>query len=183
MPGVDLAQVASLLDLPYDAEPPLPADVLIERLRHALATATRLVGQFPVRNLGDKLPGRDRTIISLANHIVAIADGYLDVASGSPFDAERSAAEPDVLLDRDTLAKHSHTVASRLAATSTEVERPAETFFGTVSLHTVLERTTWHVAQHARQLAMVLTTRGIEPDRPLGADDLDGLPMPAKVWD
>jgi len=117
VPGVDLTQVAALLGLPYDAEPPLPAEVLSQRLRHALTTAMRLVGQLPAQNLRDKLPGRDRSLIGLANHIVAIADSYLDVVAGCAFDAALSAAEPDVELHRAALAERSHTVASKLAAT------------------------------------------------------------------
>jgi len=47
----------------------------------------------------------------------------------------------------------------------------------------VLERTCWHAAQHCRQLMAVLGQLGIEPDGPLGGAELDGLPLPEKVWD
>ena len=47
----------------------------------------------------------------------------------------------------------------------------------------VLDRTTWHAAQHVRQTMMILEQLGITPDTPLTADDLAGLPLPEKVWD
>ena len=50
-------------------------------------------------------------------------------------------------------------------------------------LHEVLERTCWHSGQHARQLMLVLESRGIEPDGRLTDADFAGLPMPAEVWD
>jgi len=47
----------------------------------------------------------------------------------------------------------------------------------------VLERTTWHVAQHARQLERLLELRGITPDPRLAPSLLTGLPLPEDVWD
>jgi hypothetical protein len=47
----------------------------------------------------------------------------------------------------------------------------------------VLERTTWHVAQHARQLESLLELRGVTPAPRLALVLLDGLPLPADVWD
>ena len=52
------------------------------------------------------------------------------------------------------------------------------TYFGSQTLHQVLERAVWHSAQHARQLMMVLQGLGISPDGPLAEEDLAGLPMP-----
>ena len=65
---------------------------------------------------------------------------------------------------------------SRLPAT-------VDTYCGMQSLHAVLERTTWHVARHARQLESLLELRGVEPAPRLAPVLLDGLPLPAHVWD
>ena len=62
-------------------------------------------------------------------------------------------------------------------------QRPMEAYFGTHPVHVVLERTVWHPAQHTRQLMLILETLGIQPDRPLSAADLAGLPLPEKAWD
>ena len=61
--------------------------------------------------------------------------------------------------------------------------RKADVYYGDVTVHEFLERTTWHSGQHVRQLVMVLDMLGIEPDRPIGQETFAGLPMPEKVWD
>ncbi len=180
IPGIDLGMVAEFLQLPYDPEPALPVDVLMTRLGHALATAARLTAQIPFGNLGDKLPNRDRTLLSLANHIVQIAGGFIKVAAGREF--TRSAISGNEL-DRDTLAERSRAVETELSRLVVDASHRVATYYGTSTLHGVLERCTWHAAQHTRQLAMVLEGLGIEPDNPLGSDDLAGLPLPEEVWD
>jgi hypothetical protein len=57
------------------------------------------------------------------------------------------------------------------------------TFFGMQPACALLERSTWHSAQHARQLAAVLERFGIEPDGHLSAANLAGLPLPEGLWD
>jgi hypothetical protein len=69
------------------------------------------------------------------------------------------------------------------AGRTTDFSRRARVYYGDVSLHEYLERTTWHSAQHVRQLVMVLGTLAIEADRPPAAETFAGLPMPDKVWD
>ena len=184
VPGVDLGQVARLLGVDYEATPALSPDVLVDRLRHALTTSTRLTAQFPAANLADKLPNRDRTILALANHIVEVAAGYVKVAAGADFDHGVSAAIPDAEVGREALATRSEVVITALARES--LLAPADevgTFFGPSTLHAVLERCTWHVVQHVRQQAMLLEGLGIAPDEPLRTEDFDGLPLPSGVWD
>jgi len=80
-------------------------------------------------------------------------------------------------------------VAARLTAwwngpgRTADFGRKANVYFGDVTLHEYLERTTWHSAQHVRQLMMVLDINAITPDRPLGPATFEGLPMPDEVWD
>jgi len=184
VPGVDLGQVARLLGVDYEATPALSPDVLVDRLRHALTTSTRLTAQFPAANLADKLPNRDRTILALANHIVEIAAGYVKVAAGADFDHGVSAAIPDAEVGREALATRSEVVITALARES--LLAPGDevaTFFGRSTLHAVLERCTWHVVQHVRQQAMLLEALDIAPDEPLRTEDFDGLPLPSSVWD
>jgi hypothetical protein len=58
-----------------------------------------------------------------------------------------------------------------------------KTYYGEQPLHHLLERSTWHSAQHARQIGVVLERLGVRVDRPLGEKDYAGLPMPAGVWE
>lgn len=175
--------MAEFLDLAVEPWEALPAEDLIERLRIVLATSSRLTGQFPDDRLTHKLPNRDRTVLALANHIVEIAAGYLLVETGHPFDATVAGAIPDRELDPDDLATRSRSVSARLAALRPAPTREVDTLHGTSSRHRVLERCTWHAAQHVRQLAFMLERLGVEPERPLTAADLAGLPVPASVWD
>ena len=181
--GVDLAEVAEFLGLAFETTPALPVDVLLARLRLILGTAMRLSGQLPERRLAETLPNRDRTLLALANHIVEIAVGFLLVDAGRAFDADVAGAVPTRQLDRHDLAVRARSVSARIDRLQPDAERPVETSSGTSSLHRVLERCTWHAAQHTRQLAFMLRRFGVEPDRPLTAPDLAGLPVPEAVWD
>jgi len=42
---------------------------------------------------------------------------------------------------------------------------------------------TWHSAQHARQMIAVLERLGLEPDVRLTSEDLAGLPLPERIWE
>jgi hypothetical protein len=64
-----------------------------------------------------------------------------------------------------------------------DVSRKANVYYGDVTVHEFLERTTWHSGQHVRQFVMVLDMLGIDPDKPIGHETFAGLPMPEKVWD
>jgi len=50
-------------------------------------------------------------------------------------------------------------------------------------LHELLERSTWHSAQHARQLMYILERYGISPNGPLVEKDLAGLPLPEGLFE
>ena len=179
--------MATLLNLPFDSPPALPPALLMTRLQHTLTTAMRHLRQFPEPALAAKVPNRDRTCLALANHIVEIAAGYQRVAAGEAFDLAMSAAIPEHELDRADLPRRAETILARLAASSegppAHLDQRVETFFGPTTLHAILERCTWHAAQHTRQLAALLEQLGIEAEAPLTNKDLDGLPVPTGIWD
>ena len=62
-------------------------------------------------------------------------------------------------------------------------QQKVKTFYGTPPMHQLLERSTWHSAQHTRQMSAVLERFGIEPDGRLTAEHLAGLPLPEGLWD
>jgi hypothetical protein len=68
-------------------------------------------------------------------------------------------------------------------ANQSRLPETLDTYYGQQALHAVLERTTWHVAQHARQLERLLELRGIVPTPRLSPALLAGLPLPRDVWD
>lgn len=88
----------------------------------------------------------------------------------------------------DEIARYGETVIVRLQQWWDELadkscRQKVKTFFGMQPIYMLYERSTWHSAQHARQLAAVLERLGIEPDGRLTADDLAGLPLPEGLWE
>jgi hypothetical protein len=57
------------------------------------------------------------------------------------------------------------------------------TYYGETIAHKVFERVTWHSAQHCRLLIAVLERIRIQPEGPLTASDLAGLPLPDRLWE
>jgi hypothetical protein len=94
---------------------------------------------------------------------------------------------PDSIATAADVAQRIRSVSQALAVWwgANQPRLPAEidTYYGRQPLHAVLERTTWHVAQHARQLQRLLELRGVEPRPSLAPALLAGLPLPADVWD
>ena len=187
--GLDHAEVAKLVGIaPPDTAQLAPGE-LVDRLEIVLAATGRFLRQIPDANLGDGLPGRDRSLRELGHHVFVVADAFLDVTRGDELTAERLAVGPDEWMRTGAdLDQFGSEVRVRLnewwsGCGNADCDAPAETYYGPQTLHQVLERTAWHGAQHARQLMMVLGTLGIEPDGPLGEAELAGLPLPEKVWD
>ena len=131
-----------------------------------------------------KIPGRDRTVWNLVEHMCEIAYVYQRVATGgSKFDATAADAE---VTGKSTRAQLHASISRRTAELSREshdYERQIETYFGFASLHYILERSTWHIAQHLRQLTSLM--RDIDPTimRKIDVESLEGLPIPIEVWD
>jgi len=61
--------------------------------------------------------------------------------------------------------------------------RPLKMFYGEHSLHSFLERSVWHSAQHTRQLLWWSQQNGIAVERQLTKELLEGLPMPQGLWE
>ena len=184
-----LGEVACFLGLEEDSVQPLPIHELVLKLRMVLAAAQRYVHQIPVSHLDHVLPGRIRTYRELGYHIFRIAECFLEAAAGTTLTDEDLNAPPceDLQTGAD-IAEYGQGVLGAVEAwwRNTRDDKKGEsiaTYFGKQTLQIVLERTTWHSAQHARQLMMVLNKLGIEPDGPLLPDDLAGLPLPNQVWD
>jgi len=184
-----LSDVAEFLNLDIDMSPELSPDELAARLDHVLETAGRLVRQIPPESLGDKLPNRDRTLRVLTHHIFRISEAFLEATEGAELTVALPVVPPgDELQSFDDIADYGATVRKRVAEWWASNEDKAcqqrmKTYYGEPRMHEVLERTTWHTAQHVRQIRMVLENRDIVPDRPLSEADLKGLPVPEKVWD
>lgn len=166
----------------------LDVPVLVARLLGLLDSTARLAEQLPEEVLDVMLPGRDRTHLGLAYHVPQVVVALLDAALGGRLTVEHLERKPpDHLRTAADAARLIRSVSQALAVwwSSNQTRLPAtvDTYYGAQPLQVVLERTTWHVAQHARQLERLLELRGLWPAPRLAPVLLEGLPLPSDVWD
>ena len=188
--GQVLRDVARLCGIPYGGTRLLPVEELRRRLDAVLAGSARFLAQMPEDALERNLPDRPRSFAELGWHIANIADAFLEHEAGIPltFDSYMRVPPPDAR-SRDLLVSYNEEMRRRLDAwfdgpgRARDWSARASVYYGEQTMHEFLERTVWHAGQHTRQLMWVLGGLGISPDRPLGRETFDGLPMPEKVWD
>ena len=179
----------------------LSAQALLARLDALLALSASIVAILPQERLGDQIPQRPRSYADIAYHVGMIVQGLLDAADERRRDQslqrlsltyEHFERTPAIAMQnvaalsqwlqqcRAQLADWACTAAARQDAA------PLQTYYGVRAMHGVLERTAWHVAQHVRQLDFissdVLHLSAAAACR-LPTELLDGLPVPAGVWD
>jgi glutaredoxin len=167
----------------------LPAETLLARLDALLVAARAYALQLPDDALERTLPGRpDRAGADLAHHVAAIVHALLDAATGDELTFEHFLRTPaGESRRREALAATLAEARTQLAAWAARPvdARPTtvRTYYGVQPLHGVLERTAWHVAQHARQLESLVRDAGVAPAVALGPHELAGLPLPDGLWD
>lgn len=181
--------MVDFLELPDDTAPELQPSELIARYDSFLETAIRLTRQMPDDRLENELPNRPRSWRVLLHHVFQIPTAFLDMEeTGAELSYENMVAPPpDDMRSSAAIADFGEAVRSRFAdwgrrAQTEDFSGPVPTYFGGTSRHEMLERTVWHSAQHMRQVAALLQEAGVAPDRPLGPDDIAGLPLTDKVW-
>jgi glutaredoxin len=185
--GQDLDEVARFVGIDARRDR-LEPGVLVARLVALLDTVAHHAGQLPPEALGERLPGRERTHLDLPYHAAQVAVGLLDAALGRAltFEHFERRAPPDIGTAAEVagfVRSASQAVAHWWASNQDRLPVVVDTYYGSRPLHEVLERSTWHVAQHARQLERLLQMRGIDPRPPLSPVLLAGLPLPREVWD
>ena len=178
--------LAELVGVAYRAPNKLTPAQLAERMDMVLAATQRAIRQVPREHLGMKYPGRDRTVRQLGFHVFRVAASFADTRAQGHLDGawfEENA--PATMADGEAVARHGETVRRRLR---TYFEKPGwcdgevSTYYGPQSAPELMERTTWHCAQHLRQIYWFLERMGVEKDAPLTDADLEGLPFPKDVW-
>jgi glutaredoxin/DinB family protein len=189
--GQVLRDVARVAGIPWGGAEMLPPDQLVARLVTIQQAAQRLFAQIPDAELGRMLPHRPRSYAQLAYHVFNIADAFLEhELEGLPLIEGAYGRVPPPEMDcKAKILAYGADVLARFEAwwsgpgQTTDFARKARVYYGDVTLHEFLERTTWHSGQHVRQIIMVLGMLGIDPDGPIGRETFAGLPMPDKVWD
>ena len=178
--------LAELVGVPYAEREPLTPAELARRLDIVLAATQRAIRQIPREHLDMKAPGRDRTVRQLGFHVFRVSASFVDTREqghlAEGWFEERAPAE---MADGEAVAQYGETVRHRLAAYCARpgwCDGGVSTYYGPQSAHEFMERTTWHAAQHLRQIYWFLDRMGVRADSPLTEADLDGLPFPREVW-
>jgi len=185
-----IGDVVKFLGLNVRQQERLSPEALMQKMDLVLTAAARYVRQIPAAELDKPFRNRNRPIRVLAHHVFRIVEGFLEsMEDGGLLTYDRIMKDaPASEKTAEDIACYGEGVLARAkqwwaAYPDRSCQRPMETYFGTHPVHVVLERAVWHPAQHVRQLMLILETIGIQPDRPLSAADLAGLPLPEKAWD
>jgi Glutaredoxin/DinB superfamily len=164
-------------------------DELIKSLAMLLEAGLRAVRQVPDEHLMMRSPDRDRPLRQLAHHVFRIIEAGVDADVLGEFPAADWLFGKDIPSHTSAarIARYGEAVQAKFAAWFQQLDeasfrREIETDVGQRTVAQVLERTRSHAAQHLRQLYVFLEWIGVEPDRPLTAEDLKGIDLPESVW-
>jgi hypothetical protein len=178
--------VAALVGVGYVEADHLPAGELARRLDAILSAAQRAIRQVPVEHLGMTSPGRNRSVRQLGYHVFRMSLAFREAMEQGRYpEAWLLEETPPEIDDGTAIARYGQRVRESLAewlARPGACEGVVDTYYGPQAAHELLERTTWHAAQHVRQLYAFLERMGVVPDDPLGQADFRGLPLPKDVW-
>ena len=187
--GVDLAAVADLIGVPYEEPVMLSPAELVERYNLNLAAAEGIIRQMPQAALDYTLPNRKRPMLHVANQVASVARSFLAAYNDDEHTVSFYSKPDEVQTKQDVLDRAEETRALinqwwEDDGIDDPLDRVTHTYWGYPTLHQVLEREVWHTTQHTRQLEYVLRHEfGIEPEAPLTAANLGGLPLPERIHD
>ncbi|RMF86692.1 MAG: hypothetical protein D6736_14525 [Nitrospinota bacterium] len=183
--GWNPRKVAALVGIDYIEPAHLSTDELRQRLDRMLAAAQAAIRQFPAERLQEKTPGRNRTVRQLGYHIFRLALALRDGIEGGEYpEAWIDEQAPPEIVDGEDIARYGQRVRACLQKWFGQARWTGEvhTYYGPQTAYELLERTVWHVAQHVRQLSVLLEQTGIPPSLPLSEADWQGLPLPQEIW-
>jgi hypothetical protein len=179
---------AALLGIPYKAATKLAPAELARRLDIILDSTQRLVQAVPEQHLDWRPPERNRTVRNLGYHVFRLSLAFVDGMDLGEFPETWLLDQaPAELRDGAALARYGALVRGRITgwfegASPREFERVIKVYYGPQSGHDLLERTTWHAAQHLRQLYVLAERLALTPPAPMPAYAFEGLPLPDAIW-
>jgi len=179
---------AALLGIPYTAATKHPPTELARRLDVVLDTTQQFMRIVPDQHLEWRPPERNRTFRNLGYHVFRLSLAFVDGMDLGEFPESWLLDQaPADLRDGLAIARYGALVRGRITgwfegASPREFERVIKVYYGPQSGHDLLERTTWHAAQHLRQLYALAERLDITPPVPLPAHEFKGLPLPDALW-
>jgi hypothetical protein len=188
----NLEDVAEFVGVQGTGHTPLPPIALITKWTAVLRATQRYIRQIPDARLNERvIDNRDRSIRLMSHHIFRIGEAFLETAiDGVEYWVSKANVPPQdgTCTTGEEIAGYGDSVIERLEGWWVRLDdkscgQKVKTFYGTPPMHQLFERSTWHSAQHTRQLIAVLERFNIEPDGRLTAGDLAGLPLPEGLWE
>lgn len=179
---------AKLLGVSYAQPVTFSPAELARRLDRVLECAERLVRAFPESALDVIPPERRRTVRDLGYHLFRVGLSFVDAMDrGELPEGWFEEPAPPEMREAAAVASYGSLVRGRLqgwfqGVADAEFERIVAVYYGPQSGHELLERTTWHAAQHLRQLYELAGRLGVAPPSPLPIAEFRGLPLPEAVW-
>jgi hypothetical protein len=190
--GQMLAPFAKFIGLDASGMGGLSPAQLFEKYRIVFAAGQRYARQFPPERFRERvIENRERVIRTLCYHVFRIGEAFLETWDGAEYSVKIADNEPpDSMQTGNDIARYGASVWQRyeqwwagLDDEERTLSRVLKTYYGDTPANQVFERVTWHSAQHCRQLMAVLERMGIQPEGPLTAEDLAGLPLPERLWE
>jgi hypothetical protein len=190
--GQNLEDVAEFVGLQGTGHKPLPPEQLIGKWIDILRTAQRLIRQMPDARLNELvIDNRDRSIRLMGHHVFRIGEAFLETAvNGVEYAVQLANIPPQdgTFTTGEEIAQYGDSVIAGLqqwweGLADKTCQQKVKTFFGMQPIYMLYERSTWHSAQHTRQLTAVLERFGIEPNGRLKPETLAGLPLPERLWE
>jgi len=189
--GQSLDQVAEFVGKSSNTEANrLAPEELVRRWGEFLEIALSMVTEIPAAKLDYRpIPNRDRTLRELAYHIFQVPDVFVRNASGEFEDWAHyvNLPVPDDVRTCDDILAYARRATAGMTSWWNSLDHKdclwtVATHYGERPCWEILERQTWHSAQHIRQLQAVLEGFDIPMKKTAGSALYDGLPMPKTLW-
>lgn len=169
----------------------LPPDELIHKWLAVLEAAQCHVFQIPSERFAQRATlGRNRSVRELAYHVYQVPEAFLAAVEDGieELASVYNAPPPRDVVTCSDIRNYGADVSSRLARwwnalADKSCTAEVKTYYGPQPLHHLIERCTWHSAQHARQIVALLEGFGVEAKPALTEAHYAGLPMPAGLWE
>jgi len=186
-----LDQVASFVGRQHVGAKRLPPVELVERWTAILGVARSLIADMPAELLEHQpIPQRKRTMRELAYHIFQVPDVFVRNVAGEFEDWAHyvNLPVPDAVETNDDILGFGAQATASLSGWWDGLDDRAclwtvRTYYGARPAWELMERQTWHSAQHVRQLQAVLEGFGVPLTHIAPPALYEGLPMPAGLWE
>lgn len=169
--GIHIEEVVKFIGKPLEKQSKLPPDQLIEKLNLVITETQSYIRQVPDDAFEMlAVEGRDRSVRQLGYHIFNLGELFVDTCGGQELTAESmNNPVPDSIRTGERIVEYGEKVRQRInewwARQNNELPKQnVTTYYGSVPVYDLLDRTTWHMGDHTQQIKSFLTGIGITPD-------------------